>query len=281
MARIRVATVKALWRYPVKSLVGEEMDELAIDRHGAHGDRAFALRDLETRRIASAKKFPQLLTLRAAFDQATVAGSAAQVRITFPNGRTIHTGDPDCSRVISEVLGHGFQLEHTPHPGGEFAGIDPRTVFGEVPFEAIYPGLTADRAPNYFRLPVHTFFDAAVLHLLATGTLRHMRALTGGQSDLDPRRFRPNILVDTGEEGDGFVEDGWLDRMLEIGHGLRISGIHPALRCVMPTHPQQGLPRDPAIMRVAARHHQANVGVFAAVEEKGRVHIGDPVFLLK
>ncbi len=281
MERVGVGTVRALWRYPVKSMLGEALDEAMVDRRGVRGDRAFALRDLATERIASAKKFPRLLTLRAVYDGAPAPEGAAPVRITLPGGRTISAGDSGASRAISEVLEHGFQLEGTPRPAGERAGIDPRTVFGDVPFEQLFPGLTADCAPDFFRLPLGTFFDSAALHLVASGTLRRMGGLMGANSGVDCRRFRPNILVDTGDGAEGFVEDGWLGGALEIGAGLRITGMHPALRCVMTTHPQQGLAHNLAVLRAAAQHHQANVGVFAAVEGEGRVRIGDPVFLVK
>ncbi len=81
--------------------------------------------------------------------------------------------------------------------------------------------------------------------------------------DFDPRRFRPNILIDTGSDGGGFIEDRWLGGTLEIGDAVRIGDMWPAIRCSMTTHPQDELPHDPAILRTAAMYHQAYVGVFA------------------
>lgn len=282
MERHLVGTVKALWRYPVKSMLGEQVRELAVATLGAAGDRACALRDCDSKRIASAKKFPQLLTCRAAYEQATLAPDGlGPLSIRLPGGIVIDAAAPDASRVVSEALGHDFELEHTPRPAGERAGIDPRTVFGDVPFEQLFAGITAERAPDYYKLASGTFLDSAPIHLIATGTLDHLRGLAGGKCDFDYRRFRPNVLIEAGNDERNFVEDGWLGGTLQIGESARIGAMRPALRCVMTTHPQQDIPRDLAIMRTAAAHHQANVGVFASVEVEGLIRVGDQVHFMR
>jgi uncharacterized protein YcbX len=123
-----------------------------------------------------------------------------------------------------------------------------------------------------------TFFDSAPMHVLASGTLRHMAKLTTG-SIFDPRRFRPTIFVDTGLSDDRFVEDEWEAATIAVGADLKIVKPRAALRCVMTTHPQDDLPRDYAILRTAAQHHRANVGVFAQIGAPGTVHLGDPVVI--
>ena len=120
--------------------------------------------------------------------------------------------------------------------------------------------------------------DEDVMHLIASGTLAHLRILKP-DADFDPRRFRANIYVDTGAEAAGFIEDRWVDGVLEIGATAQIGGIRPAIRCVMTTHAQPGLPRDMSILRTAAQHHAAYVGVFASVAVPGRVRVGDAVVL--
>src|SRR5579875_3122601 len=128
-------------------------------------------------------------------------------------------------------------------------------------------------------LPQWKFYDEGPLHLVATGTLRHLKRLEGGNSDFDPRRFRPNILIDTGDDDSGFVEDRWLAGELRIGDTVRIGGMWPAIRCVMLTNAQEELRHDPAILRAAAQHHQAYVGVFAGPLAPGTIRLGDPVVL--
>ena len=207
MERRKVGTVKALWRFPVKSMQGEQLDELHITARGVVGDRAWALRDLENRRIASAKKFVGLLKFHAHYEGTPEADNLPPVKITLPDGRDIHADDANASEAISEALGHGFHLEHSPNPTGERAGIDPTTIFADNPIDKVIPGLSAEQMPDYFALHKGSYLDSASFHLISTGTLAHMRDLTEGKSDFDYRRFRANLLVDTGDDASGFVED--------------------------------------------------------------------------
>jgi MOSC domain-containing protein len=272
--------VKALWRFPVKSMLGEELNTLHLTARGVDGDRAWALRDLENRRIASAKKFVGLLKFRAQYEGTPLVDHLPPVKITLPDGRAIHADDPKASEIISEALGHGFHLENSPSRVGERAGIDPKTIFADNPVGTVIPGLSADKMPDYFGLQKGTYRDSATFHLIATGTLAYMRSLTEGVSDFDYRRFRANLLIDTGDDAGGFVEDQWTGGVLEIG-AVKIISIQPALRCVMTTHAQQELPRDLAILRTTVQRHQANLGAFTAIEGEGDVHLGDAVYLVK
>jgi uncharacterized protein len=278
--RQRIGIVAALARYPVKSMLGEQLNEVEFTERGAIGDRAFALREVATGRIASAKKFSQLFEFRASFESPPRAENLPPVRIQFPGGRTIHAEATDAAEAISQALGRKMKLERSEGVHRERAGIDPRTVFADVPVEKVIPGLTAETLPDHFRLESASFYDSAVMHVIATGTLRHMASLAHG-SDFDARRFRPSILVDTGERADAFLEDEWVGGTLQVGDGLRIVKMQPALRCVMTTHPQENLRRDYQILRTAAYQHKANVGVFASIEHGGLVRLGDPVWLEK
>jgi len=280
MERRKIGTVKSLWRFPVKSMLGEQLEELHITSRGVEGDRAWALRDLQNTRVASAKKFAGLLNFHAQYEGTSGSANLPPVKITLPDGREIHADDVNASEVISEALGHGFHLEHSPNPSGERAGIDPATIFADNPIGNVIPGLSADKMPDYFALHKGSYLDSASFHLIATGTLAHMRGLTEGKSDFDYRRFRANMLVDTGSDASGFVEDEWVGGVLEIGD-VRVTSIQPALRCVMTTHAQQDLPRDLAILRTTVQRHQANLGAFTSIEGDGRVHLGDPVYLVK
>ncbi|HUO05732.1 MAG TPA: MOSC N-terminal beta barrel domain-containing protein [Candidatus Binataceae bacterium] len=280
MGHEKIGIVSGIWRFPVKSMRGEQLDETAVNEHGAHGDRAWALRELATGRIASAKKFPRLFEFRASYDSPPLPTALAPVTIELPGGRKIHADDADASEIISAELGRKMRLESGQSVPVERAGIDPTTLFADVPVEKVLPGLTAEALPDQFALKPGSFFDSAVMHVIANGTLRHMAKLTPS-SAFDPRRFRANIFVDTGERDDGFLEDEWAGGTLEIGADVKIVSMIPALRCVMTTHPQEDLSRDFLILRTAALHHRANVGVFASVGASGIVRKGDPVHLVK
>jgi len=282
MERRQIGTVKELFRYPVKSMLGERLERLEIGERGVIGDRAWALRESANGKIVSAKKFAHMLDLRAAYEAPPRENEPAPIRINLPDGRTLHAADADASELLSAELGREVAIERMEAGQHTRAGIDPGAIFGDVPIESVMPQLNAATMPDSFSLMRGTFFDSATMHVLATGTLAHMRALVGDGAQLDARRFRPNIVVDTGTEANGFVEDEWIGKTLEVGDeaaGVKIIAMEPALRCVMTTHRQEDLARDLRIIRAAAQFHKAKVGVFAAIGAVGIVHVGDPVFL--
>ncbi len=127
-------------------------------------------------------------------------------------------------------------------------------------------------------LPEGTFFDAAVVHVLTTATLDRLRELYP-LGRFEVRRFRPNIVVETGGGEKDFVENAWIGQVLAIGETVRLSISGPCPRCVMTTLPQSDLPRDAGILRAAVQHNRANVGVYASVLQGGKVRRGDSVRL--
>jgi uncharacterized protein YcbX len=280
MAAIQIGTVCELWRFPIKSMLGEKLAQLTVGINGTLGDRAYALREVATGRVASAKKWGGLFRFSARYASEPRADSPGEILITTPDGKAVPAEDPQASEIISKAIGATMRLER-PNPGEVApAGIDPATVFAGIPVDQIFPGMRADQLPDYFRLLRGSFFDSATMHIIATGTLDHLKHLRPGTGDIDPRRFRANIYVKSGSADEGFAEDGWLGHNLGVGERLVIKDLRPALRCVMTTLPQSELPRDLGILRTTARCHQNNLGVFCAIERAGIVRLGDPVFLL-
>jgi hypothetical protein len=200
-----------------------------------------------------------LLGLKASYSADPAFDAEAPVTIELPDGSSIAADEPAAPAILSNFLKREVHLERvrTSRPTA-------------AEFEAILRGAALP--------PSRDFFDEDVIHIVATGTLAHLRNLQGGSADFDPRRFRANIFVDTGSANPGFLEDQWLDGTLTIGGEVRIAGIRPAIRCAVTTHPQDELPHDPSILRTAYQHHQAYVGVFAAVAASGTVRLADPVW---
>ena len=279
MERRQIGTVMELFRYPVKSMLGERLDRLEVGERGVIGDRAWALRESANGKIVSAKKFAQMLDLRAAYETPPRGDEPAPIKIQLPDGRALHAADADASAILSTALGREVVIERAQPDQYTRAGIDPGTIFGDVAIENVMPQLTSATMPDSLSPVRGTFFDSATMHVLATGTLAHMRSLVGEGAQLDARRFRPNIVVDTGATAKGFVEDEWLGQTLEVGDSVKIIAMEPALRCVMTTHRQEDLVRDLRIIRAAAQFHKATVGVFASIGAPGAVRVGDPVFL--
>ena len=257
--------VGALWRYPIKSMRGEVLGAAAVTQHGLMGDREWALRETGYGGIVSARTWPAMLGLRAGWNGDPARAASAHVRIEFPDGTSSMIGEATSdeagvARRLSAYLGREVGLERVR-----------RAPLTAEEREAIMRG---DAVP-----PARDYYDEDVVHLIASGTLAHLRALSGGEHDFDARRFRANIVIDTGGEAGGFVEDGWLAGTLRIGGSVQIVGMRPALRCAITTHPQEELPHDPAILRTAWQHHQAYAGIFAAIGVEGRISVGDPVYL--
>jgi uncharacterized protein len=274
-------SVVALWRYPVKSMMGEELNGTEVTDNGLLGDRAYALVDRSDGRVASAKnprKWPTLFDFRAALTDIPRSGAAMPpVRITLPDGDIVSSEQPDIHEILSAVLKRPVTLNAAACASRMEAEPDGQATTAEEYWPDI-EGLEHRDTVTEFGLPQGTFFDAAVVHVLTTATLDRLRALRP-QGRFEARRFRPNMVIETADGGTDFVENAWIGRTLAIGDAVRLSITGPCPRCVMTTLAQDDLPRDVGILRTAAQHNQANVGIYASVLRGGAIHRGDPVNL--
>ena len=261
--------VVSLWRYPIKSMLGEDLKAIPIANGSLLGDRAFALIDSETGKVASAKnpcRWPRLFEFRAAFlESPSVGGELPPVRVTLPDGTTILTQQSDFNRLVSQALKREVVLSRTTLP---FPSLE--EFWPEVEGFAYQHRVTEEAMPPL------TFFDLAPIHLLTTATLERLSELYP-QGHFDVRRFRPNIVIEPAGGEKDFVENQWIGHTLAIGDEVSLQITDACLRCVMTTLPQGDLPRDLGILRTAARHNQANVGVYASVLQGGTIRLGDAV----
>jgi uncharacterized protein YcbX len=272
MTPIVVGSIVSLWRYPVKSMLGEELNAAEVAERGLLGDRAYALVDTADGKVASAKnprKWPQLFDCRAALADVPRAGvKAPPVRITLPDGSIVNSEQPGLNQIFSKLLKREVKLSVLP---------DVQTATAEEYWPDI-EGLDHRDTVTDFGLPEGTFFDCALVHLLTTATLDQLRELYP-HGRFEVRRFRPNIVVETSSGERNFVEDAWIGQVLAIGDSVRLSVTGPCPRCVMTTLPQGDLPKDTGILRTAAQHNKANVGIYTSVLEGGAVRRGDSVRL--
>jgi len=257
--------VATLWRYPVKSMQGEELDAAEITADGLLGDRRFAVIDSATGKLANAKnprKWPGFYSYRAVYTEPPRAGSALPaVRITTPRGASATTDEADLPRLLSEALGHEV------------------TLSGPLPAAAAGEYVIADGQAASFDLPSRTFFDEATLHLVTTASLDRLRSLYPA-GRFEPRRFRPNIVVATGPDTSGFAENDWVGRKIAIGEHVRLRVTMGTDRCNLPNLAQCDLPKDSKILRTAARYNNTQVGVYAEVISGGPIRRGDPITVL-
>jgi uncharacterized protein YcbX len=275
-----IGSVVSLWRYPVKSMMGDELNAAEVTKRGLLGDRHSALVDRETGMVVSAKnprKWGDFFAFRAAFVEPPTLGSKMPaVRVTLPDGNVVTSEEADFAQILSRALGREVTFEQVA-PSDRSSGSG-RSAKAEEYWPDI-DGLDHRDTVTDFDLPEGTFFDAAVVHLLTTASLDRLRELyPGGRFEI--QRFRPNIVVAPEPAFRAFVENDWVDRTLAIGHEVRLRVTGPCPRCVMTTLPQGDLPKDPGILRAAAQHNGANVGVYASVEHEGLVTRGDSVKLL-
>ncbi len=264
-------SLASLHRYPVKSMMGEALNSAQITQRGLFGDRAYALRDMETGKVVSAKnprKWPNLFSYSAAYSSPPATGSEAPpVRVMLPNGSFALSSSPEFARTLSATLGRPVTLLTTPPPDPQLEEYWPDME------ELANRDVVTDEA-----MPAGTFFDLAVLHVLTTSTLDQLRELNP-RSRFEPRRFRPNLMVDTGDSR-GFVENEWVGKEIAIGPEVRIQVFKPCFRCVMTTLAQSDLPKDPEILRTAARHNEVRVGVYASVVKTGIIRVGDTLTII-
>jgi uncharacterized protein YcbX len=277
-----VGTVSRLRRYPVKSMLGQDVAASTVTRTGLAGDRRLAVVSRTTGKIASAK-YPRLwrdlLTLSA---ESLDEDSRGEVRITLPGGKTVRSTDADADAILSEVLNEPVTLTATPPPGATLDRAVPDAVLREgiaaqVPVDVIAIGAGS---------PPGTFVDFAPLHLLTTSTLACIAELSPfGKSDFE--RYRPNIVIRSTTPG--FTENDWLDRDLRVGAELVLRIIARTPRCAVPTLAHGALPRNTEALRVLAKHNRITpmgsldpepcAGVYAEVLTPGQVRTGDPVRL--
>ena len=270
-----VGHVQALWRYPVKSMLGESLDQLAIEQRGVVGDRGYALWDVATSKVASAKnpqRWADLLRFRASYLAQPVSGEdlpPVAVQGPFPGGlgsqQTLRSDESALEQLLSNHFGRHVQLLDQPPEAACLEHYWPPVEGRE------FQDLTND-----LQLPTGTFFDACPIHALTNSTLNHYRKLEP-HLDFAVERFRPNLLIKTDHSSLGFVEESWVGGVLAIGDQVRLRVDGDCPRCVITTLPQGDLSSEMEILRATARHNNVVAGIRLSVLETGTVVVGDPL----
>ena len=251
-----IGRVVELWRFPVKSLQGEQVDAVELGPTGIDGDRAWALVDCATERLMSAKRHAALFHGRATTED-------DQVVVALPTGAEFVAGDPEGSRFASEWLDRDVELRAVD-PGASLA------------YEMTFDPPDDDAELVDVPAPAGSFLDLAAVHLLSTATLARARA-EDPDLDWDVRRFRPNVVVELPEGAvaqAAFTEDTWVGRQVHVGGatlGVRMSTV----RCAMPLRGQPGLEPQPGMYAVMEALHANHVGVYADTVRPGPIRVGD------
>jgi uncharacterized protein len=250
-------TVGRLWRYPVKSMGGEEVDELIVGQGNVIGDRAYGFIETRNAKLVSAKRHAALVGCRARFTEPPTGDeSTPPIEVTFPDGTVVTDDGDELSRRVSALLGHEVRLVNHNDPAAE--------------------SVVAWGAPK-------TLADFAPLHVLATSELDRLAA-EHHEGEWDPRRFRPNVLIE--DTARPTASDSWLAYDLHFGAEVVVHVVMPTPRCVMTTLSQGSLPKDRDILRTLVRASTKQVrafgdrpavGYYAQIVRPGVVRTGDPV----
>ncbi|MGX1788558.1 MOSC domain-containing protein [Bosea sp. NPDC055332] len=230
--------VAELWRYPVSSMAGEQLDQLDVDAGGVAGDRIWGLLDAATGRIASPGREKHFIGVPRAHAKAVEEG----VALSLDGERWAGPQDTELLEGLSQAFGFMPLLK---------------------PFDAVGSG---GFRPRYEHAPIHLVTRAAIRSL--------ERELPG--SVIDVRRFRPNILVDWPDGGEAIPEHGWIGREIRIGDVV-LKGREPCGRCGFITIAQEGLPQDVEILRTVVKRHERNFGIYCDVVTPGEIAAGATV----
>lgn len=279
MAESFSPTLVQIWRYPVKSMIGDVVESAEVSMLGIVGDRVWALRDLERGGIRGAKKIKGLMQFAARHGDGDVV-------ITLPDGVEVSSSDADVDDMLSAALGHQVKLESLPDDGnlehflrGPRDSNDPvaelRAVFGREEGEPL-PNFSAFPPEIVqYESPPGTHYDCWPLMVMTTQALAALALAVPG-SNTDVRRFRPSLVVDTGGEP-GHPEFGWKGRTARIGTA-RVEFLDPCPRCVMVTHKvDASIDEDREVLRHIVRDLDQNLGVYARIISEGTLHRGDDV----
>ena len=273
-----IGTIGAILRFPVKSLLGETLDEGLVTSYGLTGDRAHALIDVETGKIASAKQ-PNLWRDLLQYSSRTASDGA--IIVSDPSGNAM---DGDAAAALSKLLGREVRLIATRPDGIELNRARP----DEVLEDGVDASVTQDLLAIGGAAPDGGFFDFAPIHLMTSASLDAARA-AAPDGTIEAARYRPNLLIDSAEPAP-FAENGWTGRRIRIGDTLTLEIVAPTPRCAVPMLAHGALPRSPDAVRVVNRLNKVEfpllgpgtfpcLGAYATVIAAGPVRIGDQVSL--
>jgi uncharacterized protein YcbX len=259
-----VGTVESLWRYPVKSMRGEELDEMFAGYAGVYGDRLFAFRS-----AASPPGFPYF-----------TGREQRQMLLYQPRFRQADKAARPINHAEAESLGSGVTplfaeptdlMVDVETPTGETLAIDNPSLM-----EMLRAGIDQKHELTLLRSD-RALTDCRPVSLFAVQTVKKLAQETG--VDLDKRRFRANIYLDL-KSTDGFVEDGFVGQSLRIGPKAVIRVLQRDSRCMMITLDPDTAEKNPAVLKQVAQSHDGMAGVYGAVLAEGIVRKGDPSELL-
>lgn len=284
------AVLDQIWRYPAKSMLGERVSSAEVTLAGLLGDRGWAVRDEVRGGIRGAKKIGELMHLGARYlAPPSERNASPHIEVSLPDGTRVSSADADVHARISAALDHEVTLWPLQPPDDldhyrrgapdsddllvELRDLFQRTEDEPLPDLSVFPPEILE-----FESPPGTYVDAFPLLVMTTTSMRSLQELLP-TSAIDLRRFRPNLLVEVGDDTASWPEVDWTGRRATIG-SVTVEFVTPCPRCVMITRAVEELPVDRAIMRTVVAEANQNLGIYATVVEPGTVAEGDVLTLV-
>ena len=260
----RIGIVESLWRYPVKSMRGEELDELFAGYAGVYGDRLFAFES-----SAAPKAFPfftgreqrQMIRYRARFRNPEKAARP----VNLAEAESMPPGVNPVSATPAELA-----IDVDTPDGKTFAIDDPELI------EMLRAGIDAKHELT-LRRSEKAITDCRPLSILAVQSAKKLGEESG--IAVDKRRFRANVYLDLTSPV-GFAENEFVGETLRIGPKVVVSVLERDPRCMMITLDPDTAEKSPAILKQVAQAHEGMAGVYGAVLAEGMIHKGDVVEIL-
>ena len=285
-----VGTIKEIWRYPVKSMGGEQIAAAAVDGNGVAGDRGWAIREVAADSTRSAREIPKLLQFRSSYTaEPSFSNRSPSVQITTPEDGGIESDQEGRDEALSELVGRAVRL--TPlHPADDLEhyrrppppeDIDPLAALRQVfNLEEDDPLPDLSGLPQDLRgysTPPGTYFDCYPVHILTTSSMAALAAAGGGE-DVDVRRFRPNFVIDSGTAAE-LLEVDWTGKKLRLGEVV-IELLTTTVRCSVPSHAQRDFGSSRSVGRALIEQTKQHLGSYCNVVQGGMVRVGDEVALI-
>ncbi|KKI92863.1 sulfurase [Bacillus sp. SA1-12] len=239
-----IGHIKEIVRHPVKSFSGESVKKATIMEYGLYGDRSHAFLD-ETRqgKFLTITQFPEMVTYKARFSDEESIEHYPQVEVITPEGKVMNWEEDELRKEIEGKSKRNISLiTYTPD---------------HVPLGAI---------------------EEEHLQLVTDASLLKLKEIWG-KSDVDFRRFRPNLLISL-QEKIPFIEEEWFGKHIRIGSEVEIQLKRHCERCMIITVDPENGERDASLLKTVVKERKNHFGVYASVIKTGQIHVGDEVVLL-
>ena len=260
-----IGAVESLWRYPIKSMRGQEMPEAFMGFAGIYGDRCYAFKNSAARKgfpYLNANVQQQMLLYRPQFRHPERASQPPNLTEATSIAPGITPANADAEDMLLDVV----------TPSGEILSVDNPALV-----KLLGEGISEKNQLTLVRSD-RALTDCRPVSLISLQTIRQIESELG--MPLDKRRFRANIYLSFASEGDGVAENNFVGRRLRIGPKATIMVLERDPRCKMISLDPDTSEHNPEVLRKVAQAHGAFAGVYCAVLVEGLLKKADLIELI-